>query len=130
MENEPTPQSGWTTHLSGMSVSFNTHALRSCWLLRLNGRVVTAVFVEGSGAHLLCSAQIKTEMKGMRSEWSAQRALRVRVYAVLAMHVPNSGIHTLCRFPCAPIHPCPLFTGKKRKCLLVFVLLQRSNRVA
>ena len=56
----------------------------------------------------------------MRSEWSTQRARRVRVCAVLAMRVPNSGIHTLCRFPCALIHPCPLVTGKKRKCLLVF----------
>ena len=50
----------------------------------------------------------------------AQRAPRVRVCAVLAMCVPVSGIHTLCRFPCDPIHPCPLFTGMKRKCLLVF----------
>ena len=58
----------------------------------------------------------------MRSEWSAQRARRVRICAVLAMHVPNLGIHTLCCFPCAPIHPCSLFTGKIRKCLLVFVL--------
>ena len=58
----------------------------------------------------------------MRSEWSAQRTRRVRICAVLAMHVPNLGIHTLCRFPCGPIHPCSLFTGKKRKCLLVFVL--------
>ena len=78
------------------------------------------MFVGGSGAHLLCSAQVKAEMKGMRSESSAQRARRVRVCAVLAMHVPNSGIHTMCRFFCVPIHPCPLFTGKKRKCLLVF----------
>ena len=62
-------------------------------------------------------------MKGMRSEWRAQGARRVGVCAVLAMHVPNSGIHTLCRFPCVPIHPCPLFRGKKRKCLRVFVLL-------
>ena len=58
----------------------------------------------------------------MRSEWSAQHARRVRICAVLAMHVPNLGIHTLCRFPCAPIHPYSLFTGKKRKCLPVFVL--------
>ena len=58
----------------------------------------------------------------MRSEWSEQRARRVRMYVVLAMHVPNSGIHTLCRFPCAPINPCSLSTGKKRKRLFVFVL--------
>ena len=55
----------------------------------------------------------KTEMKGMRSEWSAQHARRVSMCAVLAMHVPNSGIHTLCCFPCASAHPYPLFTGKK-----------------
>ena len=55
----------------------------------------------------------------MRCEWSAQRARRVRICAVLAMHVPNGGIHTMWRFPCTPIHPCSLFTGKKRKCLLV-----------
>ena len=58
----------------------------------------------------------------MRSEWSTQRARRVRICTVFAMHVPNLGIHTLFRFPCAPIHPCSLFTVKKRKCLLVFVL--------
>ena len=34
IQNQPTPQSRWTTHLSGMPVSFHTHALRSCWLLR------------------------------------------------------------------------------------------------
>ena len=78
------------------------------------------MFVGGSGAPLLCSAQVKTEMKGMRREWSAQRARRVRICAVLAMHVPNLGIHTLCCFPCVPIYPCPLFKDKKRKCLLVF----------
>ena len=55
----------------------------------------------------------------MRGEWSAQRAHRVRICAVLAMHVPNRGMHTLWRFPGTPIHPCSLFTGKKRKCLLV-----------
>ena len=83
------------------------------------------VFVWGSGVHFLCSAQVKTEMKGMQSEWSTHRARRVSVCAVLAMQVPHSGIHTLCRFPCAPIHPSSLFTGQKRKCLLVFVLPQR-----
>ena len=30
----------------------------------------------------------------MRSEWSAQRARRVGICAVLAIHVPNQGIHT------------------------------------
>ena len=55
----------------------------------INFSVVNAVFVWGLGAHLLCSAQVKTGMKGMRCEWSAQRARRVRICAVLAMHVPN-----------------------------------------
>ena len=53
------------------------------------------MLVGGSGVHLLCSAQVKTEMKGMRSKWSTQRARRVSVRAVLAMHVPNLAIHTL-----------------------------------
>ena len=63
-------------------------------------------------------------MKGMQGEWCTQRARKrkVRVCAVLAMHVPISGIHTLCRFPCAPFHPALFFTGQKSKRLLVFVL--------
>ena len=55
----------------------------------------------------------------MRCECSAQRARRIRICTVLTMHVPISGIHTLWRFPCTPIHPFALFTGKERKCLLV-----------
>ena len=35
----------------------------------------------------------------MFDEWSTQRAGRVRADAVLAMNVPNLGIHTLLRFP-------------------------------
>ena len=58
----------------------------------------------------------------MCNEWNTQRARRVSVCAVLAMHVPNLGIHTLWRFPCAPMHPSLLFTGQKGKCLLVFLL--------
>ena len=81
------------------------------------------MFFGGSDVHLLCSAQVKTEMKGMRSKWSTQRARRVSVCAVLAMHMPNSGIHTLCRFLCASIQASLLVTGQIRKCLLVFVLL-------
>ena len=92
-------------------MSFHTHALRSCWLFRYNAKVVTAVFVGGSRAYFLCSAQVKNEMKGMQSEWSTQRARRFRVSAVLAMHVPNSGSHKLCRFPCALIHPSIVSTG-------------------
>ena len=41
------------------------------------------------------------------------------VRIVLAMHVPNLGIHTLWRFPCASIHSSLLSTGQKGKCLLV-----------
>ena len=52
-------------------------------------------YIGGSGVPHSCSAQVKTEMRGMRSEWSAQRARRVRLSAVLAMHVPNRGIHML-----------------------------------
>ena len=55
----------------------------------------------------------------MLDEWSAQRARRVRVYAVLAMHVPNLGIDTSWRFPCASIRSPLLFTGQEGKCLLV-----------
>ena len=53
----------------------------------------------------------------MRSEWSTQRARRVRVCAVLAMHVPHSGIHTLCCFPFTHIYPSLLFTGQRKKVL-------------
>ena len=55
----------------------------------------------------------------MLDEWSTRRACRVRVRAVLAMHVPNLGIHTLWRFPCASIQPSLFFTGQRGKCLLV-----------
>ena len=79
-------------------------------------------FVGASGVHFICFAQGTTEMKGTRNEWSMQRARRVSECAVLAMHVPNPGIHTLWRFRCAPIHPCPLFTGEKGGYLLVLVL--------
>ena len=100
----------------------HTHALCSWWSLRKNARVVTVVFVGGLGVHFLRSAQVKTEMKGMCNEWSTQRARRVSVCAVLAMHVPNLGIHTLGRFPGAPIYPFLLFTIQKGKFLLVLVL--------
>ena len=43
------------------------------------------------------------------------------VCAVLALHVPNSGIHTLWRFPCASIYPSLFFIGQQGKCLLVLV---------
>ena len=70
------------------------------------------------GVHFPCSEQVKTGMKGMLDEWSTQRARRVRVCAVLAMHVPNVGIHTLWRLPCASNHPPLFFTGQREKCLL------------
>ena len=41
----------------------------------------------------------------MLDEWSTQRARRIGVCAVLAMHVPNPGIHTLWHFP---VHPSTL----------------------
>ena len=53
----------------------------------------------------------------MLDEWSTQRARRVRVCAVLAMHVPNLGIHRLWRFPYASIHSSPFSSGQKRKVL-------------
>ena len=49
----------------------------------------------------------------MLDERSTQRARRVRVCAVLAMHVPHLGIHTSWRFASASIHPSILFTVKK-----------------
>ena len=55
----------------------------------------------------------------MLDEWSTQRARRVRVCAVLAMHVPSLGIHTLWHFPCAFIHSFLLSTSQKRKRSLV-----------
>ena len=61
----------------------------------------------------------------MFDEWSTQPASRVSACAVLAMHVPNLGIHRLWGFPCASIHPSLLFTGQKGKCLLVPVSLWR-----
>ena len=55
----------------------------------------------------------------MLDELSTQRARRVRVCPVLAICVPNLGIHTLWRFPCASIHPSTVFKGQKGTCLLV-----------
>ena len=48
----------------------------------------------------------------MLDEWSTQRARRVRICVVLAMHVPNLRIHTLLRFPCASIHSFLFSTGQ------------------
>ena len=69
-------------------------------------------------------------MKFMLDEWSTQCAPRVSVCAVLAMHVPILGIHSLWTFSCASIHPSLLFIGEKGKCLLVLVSPWRENRVA
>ena len=55
----------------------------------------------------------------MLDEWSTQRARRVRVCTVLGMHVPNLGIHTLWRLPCAAILPSLFFTGQRGTCLLM-----------
>ena len=55
----------------------------------------------------------------MLDEWSMQRARRVRVCAVLALYLPNLGIHPLWRFHCASIYSSLLSTGQKKKSLLV-----------
>ena len=55
----------------------------------------------------------------MLDEWSTQRARRVRVCAVLAMHVPNLDIYTSWPFLCASIHSSLFSSGQKGKCLLV-----------
>ena len=47
----------------------------------------------------------------MLDEWSTQRARRVRVCVVLAMHAPNLGIYTSWHFPFASIHPPLRFIG-------------------
>ena len=62
--------------------------------------------VGGIGLHLSRSAQVKPRIVGMSDEWSTQRARSVRVRAVLAMHLPYLGIHTLWHFPCACLTPC------------------------
>ena len=69
--------------------------------------------------HFPCSVQVITGMKGMLDEWSTQRARRVRICTVLAMHVPNLGIQTSWSFPCASIHSSLPFKGQRGKCLLV-----------
>ena len=45
--------------------------------------------------------------------WSTQRAYRVRVCALLVMHVPHLSIHTLWRFPSASTHSFLFSTGQK-----------------
>ena len=50
----------------------------------------------------------------MLVEWSTQRARRVRVCAVLVMHVPHLGIHTSWRFFSASTPSLPFSTGQKR----------------
>ena len=63
----------------------------------------------------------------MLDKWSTQRARRVRICAVLAMHVPNLGIQAPRRFPCAFIHS-PLFSrGQKRKVLAHYCLVTAST---
>ena len=49
----------------------------------------------------------------MSHKWSTQRARRVRLCAVLEMHVPNPGIHTLWYLPCAFFHFLLFSTGEK-----------------
>ena len=50
----------------------------------------------------------------MLDEWTMQRARRVRVCAVLAMHVPSLGIHTSWHLPCASIHSSSFSPGKTK----------------
>ena len=49
----------------------------------------------------------------MSDKWSTQRALRVRVCAVLAMHVPSLGIHTLWQISLRIQHFLLFSTGQK-----------------
>ena len=49
----------------------------------------------------------------MLDEWSTQCGRRVRVCAVLAMHVPKPGIHTLWHFSCVPLQFPSFSTGQK-----------------
>ena len=63
----------------------------------------------------------------MSDEWSTQRALRVRVCAVLATHVPNLGIHTLSHFPCASLTPS--FSPRVKKKVLARACLRRSVKI-
>ena len=49
----------------------------------------------------------------MLVEWSRQLARRFRVCAVLPMHEPHLGIHTLWRFPSASIQSFLFSTGQK-----------------
>ena len=59
----------------------------------------------------------------MPHKWSTERARKVGVNAVIAIHVPNSGIHALLCFPCALPHSPLFFTGgKERTCVLVFAV--------
>ena len=64
----------------------------------------------------------------MLVEWSTQRARRVRVWAVLAMHVLHLGIHTLWRFPCKSTHSLLFSTGQKESACLC--LPRRSVNIA
>ena len=58
----------------------------------------------------------------MLHDRSTQRARRVRVCAVLAMHVPHLGIHTLWRLPDASNHYSLFSTRQKKKVLALACL--------
>ena len=59
----------------------------------------------------------------MSVKWSTQGARRLRVCVLLAMHLPNLGIHTLWHLPCASFTTSfsPQVTNKvlARACLAV-----------
>ena len=90
--------------------------------------------LQGTPAHHTPRTRPDTRLDWMKhtDEWAGVSGIHTTLWialyplrhtTVLAWATrPNWGIHTLCRFPCDPLHPCSLFTGKKRKCLLVFVL--------
>ena len=62
-------------------------------------------------------------MRGMCNKWSTQLARRVRVCAVLAMHVPNLDIHKLWCFLCVSIYSSLFFTCQKRECFVFLCCL-------
>ena len=63
----------------------------------------------------------------MSDKWNTHRARRVRVCAVLAMHVPNPGIHTLCHFS---VHPfTSSFSPQVRKKVLALACSRRGVKV-
>ena len=63
----------------------------------------------------------------MSGKWSTQGACRVRVCAVLAMHVPNLAIHRLWHFPCASL--IYSFSPQVKKKVPARACLRRSVKI-